>query len=260
MLVPFERMSLEQNPDAVIVTTPPGEIPYWNPGAEAVFGFSSAEAIGQSLPSLLVPQNRQDEDTHVRDQTVRTGFASCETIRRRKDGASIYVDISCKAIAGSNGEAAFLLFTQKDVTNFEVLRQAKLIGAKFGDLLESAPDGIVIVNATGRVVSTNSQVELMFGYPRGELRGKPIELLLPERLRRRHFGHLNSYFQQPRGRPMGANLELHGVRKDGTEFPVEISLSPIEIDENTMAMSAVRDISDRKRVDQLFRGLLESAP
>ena len=68
-------MSLEQNPDAVIVTTPPGEITYWNPGAEAVFGFSSAEAIGQSLPSLLVPQNRQDEDTHVRDQTVRTGFA-----------------------------------------------------------------------------------------------------------------------------------------------------------------------------------------
>ena len=260
MRVTFERISVEQNPDAVILTTPSGEIAYWNPGAEAVFGFSSAEAIGQSLPLMLVPQSRRDEDARLREETIRAGSAGCETILRRKDGASIYVDISCKAIRGAEGGIEFLLLTQKDVTNFEVLRQAKLIEAKFGDLPESTPDGIVIVNATGRIVSTNSQAELMFGYARGELRGRPIELLLPARLRTRHFGHLNGYFEQPRRRPMGADLELHGVRKDGSEFPVEISLSPIEIDDSTMAMSAIRDISDRKRVDQLFRGLLESAP
>jgi protein-histidine pros-kinase len=122
------------------------------------------------------------------------------------------------------------------------------------------PDGIVMVNATGHIVLVNSHAARLFGYTAAELRGKPVEVLLPRRLHSAHLGHRSKYFAQPRSRAMGAGLELFGVRKDGTEFPLEISLSPMRMDEATLVLSAVRDISARKKSDQKFRGLLESAP
>src|SRR2546421_9362685 len=99
-----------------------------------------------------------------------------------------------------------------------VLREAELVEARFGDLLESMPDGIVIVNPAGRIVLCSSQAQWLFGYANEELRGKPIEMLLPERFRGVHIGHRSSYFAQPRTRTMGMGLELYGLRRDGTEF------------------------------------------
>jgi PAS domain S-box-containing protein len=135
-----------------------------------------------------------------------------------------------------------------------------LVQARFGKLLESMPDGIVIVNLAGSIVYSNSQAEKLFGYQSGALRGKAIESLLPERYRGSHLGHRTTYFTQPRTRTMGMGLELYGLRADGTEFPVEISLSPLETEEGTLVMSAIRDIAERKKAEQKFRGLLEAAP
>ncbi len=143
---------------------------------------------------------------------------------------------------------------------FDDSPDAKAVEARFGDLLESMPDGIVIVNLTGRIVFCNTQAERLFDYESGALRGKPIETLLPERYRGAHVGHRSSYFTQPRTRTMGMGLELYGLRRDGTEFPVEISLSPLKTEEGTLVMSAIRDIAERKKAEQKFRGLLESAP
>ena len=141
-----------------------------------------------------------------------------------------------------------------------VREEARLVEARFRDLLESVPDGIVMVNRDGRIVVCNAQAEHLFGYASGELRGQLVEVLLPQASRGAHVGHRSGYFAKPGPRAMGRGIELFGRRRDGSEFPVEISLSPLEAEAGTLVMSAIRDIGDRKKAEQKFRGLLESAP
>ncbi|RZJ16153.1 MAG: PAS domain S-box protein, partial [Haliea sp.] len=138
--------------------------------------------------------------------------------------------------------------------------QLSQIDAKLGDLLESTPDAIVMVDPDGRIVLMNSQADRLFGYHAGEILGEPVEVLLPGRLREQHLAHRQGYFALPHTRTMGAGLELHGLRKDGVQFPVEISLSPLQTESGTLVMSAVRDVSGRHRAEKKFRELLESAP
>src|SRR5678810_120313 len=125
---------------------------------------------------------------------------------------------------------------------------------KFRRLLEAAPDAMVIVDRSGRMLLVNAQTESIFGYSRQELLDQPVEILIPEHFRHKHQQHRDAYHRAPHSRPMGSGLELLGRRKDGSTFPVEISLSPL-VDEggDVLVTAAIRDVTERKRAEEALR-------
>jgi protein-histidine pros-kinase len=242
-----------ETPDAIIATSPDGRVLHWNPAAEAIFGYTAAEAVGHSLIELMVPPGHAEEESVLLGDVLQRNLVVYESVRRHQNGSLVQVSVSTKPIRDANGSVQYLLSTLKDVTHLKALGDAQLVEAKFRDLLESLPDAMVMVNITGRIVLVSSQAEAVFGYDRAELLGQPVELLLPHRLWKAHIGHRANFFSHPRARAMGAGLELNARRKDGSEFAVEISLSPLQTEAGTLVMSAIRDITERKRFEQTLQ-------
>jgi formate hydrogenlyase transcriptional activator len=144
------------------------------------------------------------------------------------------------------------------MVTFVIMASAEITTRKadthlFERLYESLPDGVVLTDAHGKILRINAQAEKLFGYSRAELFGQPVEMLIPERFRAAHIAQRHAYHDDPRLRPMGAGLELYGRRKDGTEFPVDIMLSPVDMHEGPRVIAVVRDITERKRAEDALR-------
>ena len=249
----FNHILYQESPDAACVLSMAGDVLAWSPGCERVFGFRAEEMLGHRYADHFVPVDQADDFAHRWQQMVEHGHAEFEAVRRRRNGSLLFVDVSCRRVQLADEATWVVAMAEKDVTPIKVERDAKLMEERFRDLLESTPDGIVMANATGHIVIANSQAESLFGYSAGQLRGVLVDQLLPERFRHAHVGHRSGYFLQPRKRAMGSGLDLWGRRLDGSEFPIEISLSPLRTEDGRFVMSAVRDITDRKRIERTLQ-------
>jgi PAS domain S-box-containing protein len=247
---------VDESPDALIALSAARAVVFWSRGAEVMFGHPAAAVLGRPVDDVFVPPDRRAEAQAAFARAIASGSAQLETERVRADGSRVSVQVFARAVRGSGDAVRFVAMTVKDVTAVTRLRAER----KFHGLLEAAPDAMVIVGRDGVIQVVNAQTERMFGYPRERLIGQPVEVLIPERYHGRHPQHRASYFADPKPRSMGSGLALFGLRGDGGEFPIEVSLSPLDTGDDTVVVSAIRDLTDRQKAEAKFRGLLESAP
>ncbi len=218
---------------------------FWSEEQYRLFGFGPDEFLPsyERFMASVYQEDRKRARRWLRELAAGNGTTGIEVRIILPNGETRLLHTLGRTVLDNSGKIVRIVGTSQDITERSKADQ------KFKALLESAPDAIIIVKCDGSIMLVNSQAEKIFGYQREELLGKDIEILIPERFRGKHPGHRTDFFKNPRAKPMGAGLELAGKRKDGKEFPLEISLSPLETDEGTLAMAAIRDTTDRKRVE-----------
>jgi len=255
------RSLLETAPDAMALVADDGRMVLVNAQTEKLFGYARAELLGNTV-EMLVPhrfrdQHPQHRSRYFADPKVRPMGAGLELYGLRKNKSEFPIEISLSPIETDDGR--LVASAIRDITDRKRAEEKVAeLNARFRSLLETAPDAMVLAGADGRMVLVNAQTEKLFGYARAELLGNTVDMLVPPRFRGKHPQQRSQYFADPKVRPMGAGLELYGLRKDGSEFPVEISLSPIETDDGRLVSSAIRDITDRKQAEDTVRELNES--
>jgi len=270
---------VESSDDAIIGESLDGIITSWNAGATRIFGYSADEAIGQTVTMLSWP----GEEARVQAYLVRLRQGErvehFEVVRRGKDGRKLVVSLSLSPIMDDNGQIVGIAKIARDLTQQRaaadllaerdsqlammteqeaIARGEALFERRFHELLEHAPDAIVQVDSEGNIVVANHTAATMFGYASGELLTLRVEDLIPHSARPGHDQHRANFMAANRTRPMGHGLDLHALRKDGSTFPVEISLSPVQTGQDTFVTAVIRDVTQRREAEVRMRDLQET--
>ena len=240
---------VQSSPSGMVMIDRTGTIVLANREVERMFGYTKDELLGTSIDKLVPMRFRAGHPglrtSFFHDPQTRAMGAGRELFGVRKDGVEIPVEIGLNPIKMEEG-----LFVLASVVDISARKRAE---ARFRAAVESAPNGMVMIDRSGKIILVNREIERLFGYTREDLLGQPIERLVPQRLRERHPGLRTAFFEHPQTRSMGAGRDLFGVRKDGVEIPVEIGLNPIETDEGLFVLASVVDIGARKRAEEELR-------
>jgi PAS domain S-box-containing protein len=237
---------VQSSDDAIIGLGLDGRILTWNAGAQRLYSFTPDEVRGRSI-DVLFPRGREAESAAILDRVQRErAIERLETEHVTKDGQKLHIFLTIAPIRDTQDDLVGISVVGRDTSAQkqaeEALRHSEATSRAF---LESASESIVATDATGRIVLVNARTETMFGYTRAELVGQAVELLIPTRAREAHVRHRAAYMAAPRVRSMGKGLDLAGRKKDGTEFPVEVSLSYVQSDDGIGAIAFIIDISER---------------
>jgi len=237
---------LQASSEATVVADANGGIVFVNREAEILFGYSADEMLGQKIEILMPKTHRkkhlQQRSAYKKAPRARPIVAGLDLHGRRKNGEHFRAEISLTPVETDAGLLVASVIREINATNESE--------AYFRTLLESAPDAMIIADEDGKIAIVNAQAERMFGYDRKELLGQHVESLLPERFHNSHIGHRKTFAENPTVRPMGSGLNLFGKRKEGSEFPVEISLSPVATASGMFVSTVIRDVTRRKLLEQ----------
>jgi PAS domain S-box-containing protein len=250
------RGLLEAAPDAMVVVNHLGEIVLLNLQAEKQFGYRRDELLGQKIKNII-PQGFAERLIADGTRTAAEALAQqigtgIELVGQRKDASEFPIEIMLSPLESAEGilvTAAIRDISLRKASEKHLVQMED----RYRGLLEAAPDAMVVADAQGRIIFINAETERLFGYPRNELLGQQVEILVPGQFREMHPQHRQGYTAHLRLRPMRDGLELRGLRKDNTEFPAEISLSPLESSEGILVTAAIRDISQRKQAEETLR-------
>ena len=235
--------SVDKSDDALVVTDGDGVVVLANPAAGSLVGMPAESLVGLSVEQFgraTMHVFQRAAAQAVADNAIEVTVRGAEV--RDVTGGLHHLDLTMTPTATDRGRLVTISMRDSSAK----YQQTRL----FRGLLEAAPDGMVIVDRDGIITLVNAQVEQMFGYQRAELVGEPVEILVPDRYTGMHMAFRNGYVSEPRSRPMGLAGDLHARRKDGSEFPVEVTLSPLETEDGLLVSAAVRDISERRRLQE----------
>ncbi|QDU03670.1 Serine/threonine-protein kinase PknD [Gimesia chilikensis] len=221
--------------DLLAILDARGNLSQTNPAWEVILGWSTSDLKAMTVRDILFQEDHRQLTDDLEQILSGEALTAVEYRCLCKDGTYRWVLWNASLIAGESS----IYLVGRDITERKQTEQT------FHELLESAPDGMVVVNSSGQIVLVNTQLERLFKFPREELLGRSIDVLVPEQFRSGHSRHVARFFQSPDFRPMGSGLNLEGQRKSGEVFPVEISLSPVRTEQGLLVSAAVRDLSHR---------------
>jgi PAS domain S-box-containing protein len=229
--------------DAVTSTRLDGTIVTWNRAAENLYGFPASEAVGAAAADLL-PGWAGDIGAMLGAVADGHTIRFDDGVLTRRDGTTISITFAASPIRDADGTVVGQVSVAADISAH---RRAE---ERFRQLVKGAPDGMVIVDADGVIVEVNAQTERLFGYPAEDLVGRPVELLVPDRFRSTHVGQRRAFLGRPTVHGMGVGLAISGRRRDGSEFPIEVSLAPLDLGPDKLVSASVRDVTDRQRAER----------